>query len=191
VGLVPKLVVSILGSDTREIEDSAREAWRSGADLVEIRLDYVTDIRGLMESRYLKSSEEKLVLTYRSKDEGGKGEFDKNIVDDLKDVYYRFSKSLVDLEFFKIKSNPLIARVAESLKPRLIVSWHTSSLNIRELVEVYRRATTLGKYVKIVTKAEDYEDNIRVLRLYDLVGADNLIAFCMGYKWVLSRVLRD
>ena len=47
----------------------------------------------------------------------------------------------------------------------------------------------MSKYIKIVTMAESIEDAISVLELYRDANDSNLIAFAMGEKGILSRVL--
>ena len=186
----PRLVVSVKGSVVSDVEDRTREALRLGADLVEIRLDFTDDPGVIRSSRLLRSLEEKLILTFRSKAEGGVGDLDEHVIDTLYEVYRDFPSSIIDLELTKIRLDKRIARIASRLRERLIVSWHTSSpTTLDELLRAYEEAKKLGRYVKLVVAAKDYEDNIRLLKLYDLTNASNLIAFCMGEKGVLSRIL--
>ena len=76
-------------------------------------------------------------------------------------------------------------------KTRILVSWHdfekTPANN--ELVDVLGQMRIYSNYVKVVTAARNVHDCIRLLELYDVTTALNLISFAMGELGILSRVL--
>jgi len=47
----------------------------------------------------------------------------------------------------------------------------------------------LGDIAKIVTKVNGFEENLRILRLYKIYPPEKLIAFGLGEKGLLSRIL--
>jgi 3-dehydroquinate dehydratase I len=76
-------------------------------------------------------------------------------------------------------------------KTRILVSWHDfeKTPTNNELVDVLGQMRIYSNYVKVVTAARNVHDCIRLLELYDVTTALNLISFAMGELGILSRVL--
>jgi 3-dehydroquinate dehydratase-1 len=73
----------------------------------------------------------------------------------------------------------------------MILSWHNfeDTPSIKFLQGTLDKAKPLGEIVKIVTMAKDFSDNISILNLYKYSKPNRLIAFCMGEKGQISRIL--
>jgi len=159
------------------------------ADMTEIRLDIMEDFD--LEA-IINACSKPLLVTYRSKQEGGKGLADfgtrvrylrtaVELGSDLVDVEYR-----LPLEF----RQELFLNRGES---NLVVSAHLmhetpSREKLEELLK--DMATTGADIVKIVTCATCWEDNLRVLELLPKARAEGIkiIAFCMGPMGRTSRI---
>ena len=159
------------------------------ADIIEIRLDVMEefDLKELM-----KSATNPILVTYRSKREGGEGSADyETRVHYLLDAMEE-GADYVDVEF----SIPLEwrQRVFQMKGPcGLVVSCHLlNGTPHREKLErmMKNMAAAGADIVKIVTWARVWEDNFRVLELIPKAQAMGIgiIAFCMGPLGRISRI---
>ena len=159
------------------------------ADMLEIRLDMM-DRFDLHE--IIRASGKPVLVTYRSKGEGGKGGADPEtrtgyIIDAIQE-----GADFVDVELslpqkwrekiFDAKGNSGI-----------IISRHINNgtPSRRELEKIFKECTAAHAHVvKIVTMAQTWEDNLRLLELipraHDM--GIKIIAFCMGPKGRISRI---
>jgi 3-dehydroquinate dehydratase type I len=186
--VTPMICVPITARNTGEaIEKIARA--NPVADVLEFRLD-------LMESFCLEEmihfSRKPVMVTYRSLAQGGKGSADFRTRSDYLMRAIDAGADMVDVEC----TMPLRFR-QEFFQPqrtfKVILSSHfvngTPDRNILEQT-LADLASAGADIVKIVTKAEAPEDNLRVLNLLPKARKLNirLIAFCMGSMGRLSRI---
>lgn len=159
------------------------------ADIIELRLDVMEkfDLKEIIES-----ATNPILVTYRSKREGGEGSADYGTrVHYLSDAM-EAGADYVDVEF----SIPLEwrQRVFQIKGPcGLVVSCHLlTGTPHRERLEgiLKNMAATGADIVKIVTWARAWEDNFRVLELIPKAQAMGIgiIAFCMGPLGRISRI---
>ena len=159
------------------------------ADMIELRLDVMEkfDLKEIIES-----ATNPILVTYRSKREGGEGSADYgNRVRYLLDAM-EAGADYVDVEF----SIPLEhrQRIFQMKGPcGLVVSCHLlNGTPHREKLEgiLKNMAATGADIVKIVTWARAWEDNFRVLELIPKAQAMGIeiIAFCMGPLGRISRI---
>ena len=84
---------------------SAKRAIDDGADLVELRLDFLSSIEPIRIKKEFEKISEKIILTVRRKDEGGKFRESEakriELIEQLEDV----NNSLVDIELRTILEN--------------------------------------------------------------------------------------
>jgi len=159
------------------------------ADMLEIRLDMM-DTFDL--DKLIQAASKRVLVTYRSREEGGKGNADPETHTDYILTAIQKGADLVDVEL----SLPRTWR--EKIfdtrgKSGIVISTHIkdSTPSRDELERIFRECTTAGAdIVKIVTKAKGWADNLRVLELipkaHDL--EIKIIAFCMGPMGRISRV---
>lgn len=180
--------VTLQSSMPEEMAAEADEALASGADLVELRVDLLRKTSFEIIKGELSHFMDKAVVTVRRRREGGGfigNEKERiNLIRKLLTLSPRFS----DVELETIERAPQLLRERPE-RTQLIVSWHNLSgtpgiLTLRSIME---RSSGLG-ITKIVTKAQSYEDNIRVLSLYRH-GRKGLIAFCTGRLGMVSRFI--
>lgn len=98
------------------------------------------------------------------------------------------SPAYVDVELRTLEANRDLARM--NLGRDVIVSWHDprGTPGRASLLRVMNRAASYGGLSKVVTTARSALDNLTVLSLYDSRGP-RPIAFCMGARGVISRVM--
>ena len=159
------------------------------ADILEIRLD-VMEIFDLKE--IIRSISKPVIVTYRSKKEGGNGAADYETRIHYLLQAIEVGADFVDVEFsLPLEFRQKLFHVQSS--SRLIISNHLSSgtPSRGELENIFRKmAATGADIVKIITHARTAEDNLRILGLIPF--AQNLsvkiIAFAMGRIGRISRI---
>jgi len=173
------------------LNEKIEEAFSLGSDFVEIRTDYLTQINFSLIKEAIKNYMDRCVLTCRAKSEGG--EF-KGSEEERQEVLLNLSKlrpAYVDIELSLAQSKPEILNSIESSGASMILSWHNfeDTPSIQFLKGTLDKAKPLGEIVKIVTMAKDFSDNVSILNLYKYSKPNGLIAFCMGKKGQISRIL--
>ena len=159
------------------------------ADMMEIRLD-VMESFGLGE--LLKAAPKPVLVTYRSRREGGEGSADYGTRVRHLTRAVEAGADLVDVEF----GMPLEFRrevFQNKGSSKLVLSAHllNGTPPKKGLEDIFRKmAATGADIIKIVTLARGWEDNFRVLELIPsarAIGTD-IIAFCMGPFGRISRI---
>ncbi|PUA32037.1 MAG: hypothetical protein B9J98_04650 [Candidatus Terraquivivens tikiterensis] len=185
-----RLCVSTFGRDMPSLKGSVVKAFESGADLVEVRLDYLDELDAETLASELRPYMGKLVVALRPEYEGGlfigKEEERAEILKRLA----REGPAYVDVELRSPISESLSKYLMRSGTP-VIISWHDfeKTPETCELRQVASLAMDSGNVAKVVTMAKSFGDNARVLSLYNMGAQDRLVAFCMGPEGVLSRFL--
>ena len=185
------ICVSVMGREITEIERKAEKALRLGGDLVELRLDFLKNLR-LEELRRLVSRfAERAIVTLRPSWEGGgyKGSEEERIR--IIEEAASEKPAYVDLELMTRDLEKVSRRLRRHT--RLIVSFHDFSETPSEeaLAARARRCLSYGDLGKIVTMSSSLSDNLKILGLYGRKDLPNgrLMAFAMGEKGVISRIL--
>jgi 3-dehydroquinate dehydratase type I len=160
------------------------------ADLLEIRLDLMNTFSlGVL----IATSPVPVLITYRTKMEGGMGAADPEKVAATLIEAVQYGAHYVDVEYrLHNKWRDLILQTKGHT--RFILSSHfmngtPSRKELRALLGACAAKAT--GFVKIVTRAHQWEDNWRVLDLIAEARRLNtdIIAFCMGPKGRVSRIL--
>ena len=185
-----KTCVSIAENNPKQLEQTVKKALKK-SDLVEIRFDFleapqIPDALQMIK-KYLKKS----VCTLRPQSEGGKflGSEKERIA--ILKMIAEYGPFLLDVEFNTLKKSKSLAEYLKTTKIDILVSWHDfkKTPTIEKLRKQFADMAKLSKHVKIVTTARSLEDSARVLGLYSKKGRNSLIAFSMGDKGRLSRIL--
>ncbi len=182
------ICVPIMARDNAEALEKMAKA-ETLADAMEIRLDVMAsfDLNAL-----ISGATRPLIITHRSKREGGKGTATHEIRARHLLKAMEAGARFVDVEL----SMPLDHRqqiLRNRSKTEVIVSSHirNGTPPFPELESLLRKAAATGAdVVKIVTMARHMEDNLEVLRLIPVARAmgQKIIAFCMGPLGKLSRI---
>ena len=159
------------------------------ADVFEIRLDFMDtfDLRSIIQS-----SPKPILVTYRSKKEGGQGSAEPTDIANYLTTAVEAGAAYVDIEL----TMPELFRekVIKSKKnTSIIVSTHIPdhTPSRSSLQSLFEKSVESGAdVVKIVTHAATWRDNLKILELIPL-ALDNgvhVIAFCMGPIGRISRI---
>ncbi|MGQ9719513.1 MAG: type I 3-dehydroquinate dehydratase [Nitrososphaerales archaeon] len=186
-----KICTSVGVRNIEVLGEKVEEAFSLSSDLVELRIDYLDriDIPTIREA--IKEHVGRCILTCRAREEGG--EF-KGGEDERQKVLRNLSKlrpAYMDVELSLAQSNPRFLSSIKSSGASLIVSYHNfkNTPSLQSLKSTLDEAKPFGEIVKIVTMAKVFLDNITILRLYKSSKPDKLVAFCMGEKGQISRIL--
>ena len=162
------------------------------ADVIEIRLDSLSHPE---IEPFVKNLTKPLLFTNRPEWEGGSFPGPEASRINLLLQAVQHDCAMVDLE---LKTAPelrgeLLDVLLKHTQTALIVSWHdfSGTPSSAELGEILQQQIESGAHIgKIVTKANDYKDVLRVLNLQAIAEDSNfpLIAFCMGPVGKISRL---
>lgn len=178
-------------------EPTAREARlamrraASFAQMIELRLDYLTDfdftdpasLRRLLDEKPLP-----VIITCRAASEGGKRQIDDSTRLPLLVEGARLYADYCDIE---ASSYEQAARLSPDLT-RLIVSYHNFEETPDDLEAVYDSILRMPAAVyKIATLARKITDSLALFRLLERARTEGreLIAVAMGYPGLITRVL--
>jgi 3-dehydroquinate dehydratase/shikimate dehydrogenase len=179
---------------TEQTIDAARESLHRAAglaDIVEIRLDYLSDLdfgsptalRPLLEGKPIPA-----IITCRSFEEGGQQRVDNEARLALLVEGARHLADYCDIE----AAHYAEARQLNPDLSRLIVSYHNFNETPAHIDSIYKKITGLRAAIhKIVTRAESINDCIAIFDLLARARREgrNLIALAMGEAGVITRVL--
>jgi len=164
------------------------------ADLIEIRADYLAepDLVPILTQRT-----KPFIVTNRRKEEGGRFEGEEKIRLEILKQAMDLGADYIDVEMGseEVLLHSLIDEQRKNReKTELLLSYHDfretpSSSALYDLFD--RMAEVRAEIIKIVTLAQSYEDNLRILSLipYAKERGQEIIAFCMGETGKISRIL--
>ncbi|MFB3888515.1 MAG: type I 3-dehydroquinate dehydratase [Candidatus Bathyarchaeia archaeon] len=178
-----RVCVSILPQTVAKALELVARAEESGADLLEVRLDALTEAQGLQELA-ARGTKPKIAT-----DKSGRAEAEHSRML-LAAAKSGFSYVDVDL------SSPNLRKVVEDLKAlgaKCIISSHDDKRtpSLPELRRVLAKQILNGADMcKIVTTAKRMEDNLSLLQFTAEASTKaNVVCFAMGEQGRISRVL--
>ncbi len=172
---------------------SIKRAARSGADLIEVRVDTFRDrgLNTLTEGLKRLRSKTKLpvILTVRSRKEGGKYAIgDRDRLELFKNLM-----PFADIADIELSSGGIIKNVVDSARghgKKVIISYHNfkTTPGDRVLLDIVRKARAKGgDIVKLAAFARGSQDLRRLACV--LTDSNDLIVIAMGKAGSASRVL--
>lgn len=185
-----KTCITIAENSSNKVKQNLKIALKK-SDYVEIRFDFlkIDEIPKTLE--IVKGDLKKVVCTLRPKTEGGKFEGDEKERISILKLIAEYNPFLLDIEFNTIKNNRTLAKYLKSTKTNILISWHDfkKTPSCEELKKMMKQMIKFSVNVKIVTTAKSIGDSTQILQLYSKKGSNNLIAFAMGDKGKISRIL--
>jgi len=191
----PRICVPIAAREPPEIPAMIEKAEAAGADLIEIRLDYL-DLNPSEANKILGdlagSSSVPLIATNREYSQGGLRPQDEESRVQVLIHAAEAGFSYVDVE---LGTGDLAALIDEvrSYGSKPIVSFHDfkGTPSLGEMERIVKSEVDAGAEVcKLVTAARRIEDNIRCLLLTRKMSrVTRIVCFAMGRKGLISRVL--
>jgi 3-dehydroquinate dehydratase/shikimate dehydrogenase len=182
---VTHLCVPIFVTDLNQAKRDIAMAIEAGADMIELRLDHLTDA-GVVQ-QLLAPISTLCILTCRAQWEGGESDLsDVQRVQLVHDASQTGNSCYADMELETLNRVPN----ARSMMPHdLIVSSHDFSGRPARLNNlVLEMNDTIGTINKIVWMARSIRDNLEVFELLK-TRQKPTVALCMGEAGLISRVL--
>ena len=175
------ICVSIGRSRHKQVLAEHRHLVEQGAQMVELRLDYISsrmDLRRLLNDRPCP-----VVVTCRREEDGGKwtGTEEQRVM--ILREAIALGADYVDLE------EDVAANIPRFGPTKRIISHHNFRNTPSDLTELHGRLAALdADIVKIATMAQNPRDNLRAL---DLIQSSDVptVAMCMGDIGTPSRIL--
>lgn len=191
----PNICVAVPARTISRLKTLVQEAQDAGADLIEIRLDYL-DARDLQKIDMLKKIVDQtsvpLIATNRQQQQGGQQnqQEEKRISILLQCAQLGFQ--FVDLELTTDKLQFAI-KISREHGAKPIVSFHDFERTpaLLEMEKIFKAEKNIGAEVcKLVTTAKDITDSIECLLLTKKFSEiAKTVCFAMGEKGVLSRIM--
>ena len=188
--MTERICAAVARSSVAEAIAAAEQA-ASGADVIEIRLDYLQEIA---IPPILAAIDTPLLFTNRPRWEGGQfaGAEEVRLAPLMEAA--ELGAGYVDLELRSPAES--LSRLKDCLghsPTRLILSWHDflQTPGRDGLLATLQAMQDKGAHIgKIVTMASDFHDVLRVLQLQEDAARMQfpLISFCMGKPGVISRL---
>ncbi len=186
LGNAPRIALSVSDRDT------PGEIAKYKVDALELRVDSFKTLtvgRIVSKIRDFRKTRLPLILTVRSKEEGGK----RHIPDGKRLFLFSSLIELVDAVDIELGSAILkdVLKIAKANRKASIISVHDlkRTPSCAELERIFKKAKSLkGDIFKIAVTAASYEDVSR-LALFTLTHKkDNIISISMGSKGAVSRI---
>ena len=185
-----KTCVSIAETTPKKLKQTLKTALRK-SDYAEIRFDFLKSEQIPQVLEIVKKDLKKIVCTLRPKSEGGKFIGNERERISILKLIAEYNPFLLDVEFNTMKKEKSLVKYLKTTKTNLLISGHDfkKTPNFTELKKKLNQMSEFSSNVKIVTTAKSTDDSTRVLQLYNKKGKINLIAFAMGDKGKISRIL--
>jgi len=163
----------------------------NGADLIELRLDYIEDFEVVKLKRLLKNCKNPVIVTNRKKGEGG---FFKGGEKERIQILKKSIDSGADYIDIELSSgiNSVKELIKNKKKSKIIVSYHDFYGDSADIIGKYNEIKKLKPdLIKIVTKAGSVTGNFKIFDLIKKADKENrkIIAFCMGSYGEFGRIL--
>lgn len=195
IGDTPRLVAALTAPDQPAQFAAAKAA---GADLVELRLDYLSHLpeARIVETvkRAAKSCALPIIATIRASREGGASREGVAADDKRREGLFAMLMphvAAVDVELSSSALGPVTSAARKAGVPAIVSYHHFSSTpavgRLRALAQLCKARG--GDIVKIVTVARTPAEHIRLLTLLQEKPSEPLAAFSMGPQALISRVM--
>lgn len=184
-----KVCASVIGRNFSEVGEMIKRAEFEGADLIEIRFDYLSKELRVKDIRDL--TQLPLIATNRLASQGG---LYHGREEDRQKVLLEAAESGFNFIDFEINT-PKIKKVMDIFRSKgvkLILSWHSSSsLSFDGIKSKFLEMNALRPDIcKIIMTAKTMEDNLTCLRFVSEASeTTEVICFCMGSLGGVSRIL--
>jgi 3-dehydroquinate dehydratase type I len=184
---VGKICIPIVETTMGDTLIAIKEANRL-ADLIELRVDYLRNVRLAL---LLQNRKKPFIVTNRKKEEGGqyKGEERKRL--GLLQEAIELGADYIDVELTTERS--LFRDLLRNKRgTQVILSFHDfrRTPSLKKLQRLLGQMVRLeADVIKIVSFARSWEDNLTILSLIPFAKArkQEIVAFCMGEKGKVSR----
>jgi len=191
------LAVSISGKDAEQACGQIKRAAKAGAQILELRVDYLEGLDGELLKKVLKAGKETglaVIVTCRDKAEGGAGDLPPETRAEMLAEAVRLGADYIDCEYANFAKGPVYEKITSALeennKCRLILSVHNFEGTFDNLQGIYDmiKGACPEAIPKLVYKAGHINDCFEAFKLLSEEEGDKIV-FCMGKSGMISRIL--
>lgn len=176
--------MSLLPESPEQLEN--RVSQISGADLLELRLDHLPKVDF---TRIRKWTDIPIIITVRSKEEGGFWEGTEDQQIDLLQRAIHSGVEYIDIEWKQASS--LLPKLQEIGSSEIVLSFHTSENRADVLLAQFREMLKVPAHIyKLIFTACELKDNLTAFRLIEEAKRENVsfIIHAMGEAGKISRL---
>jgi 3-dehydroquinate dehydratase/shikimate dehydrogenase len=191
------LAVSIQGQSKAEFENRLKSAKAAGAEMLELRMDYLADLTPPAVVDLIESARRTglpVIVTCRDSRQGGAGSWDLKQRTDVLLEAVRAGADFIDCEFDNFLNSEvrldIEAVLSEHPRCRLILSAHNFQGPFEDMERLHDEISSVCPKAipKLVFTAHHLSD---CFPAFDLLHSkeDDVIVFCMGSAGAISRIL--
>jgi len=189
-----KVAAVIRADDAAEAERQSRMALENGADLVELRLDYVRDLGSSTIRRLASRVGTRAIATFRSPGQrGASGGDPTRRATILREICHsRFA--YVDLELETDREDlESLRRLASGHRTKVIVSHHFAhSAEVHRVSEALDSCAAKGEIAKVAVPMTEFEDAVQLVDLArSRIGPHRFVLIGMGAGGIVTRALAN
>lgn len=188
----PVVCVPVSGKTSDEVICEIKGA--EAADIIEWRCDFFTeDMPGSLPEIHRASGEKPLLVTYRSKREGGMADVsDEKYAETVRELILSCEADLIDIEFSSAHSKELIA-LAKEKNIVTVVSAHDfeKTASEEELIILLNAMEAAGADIpKVAQMPQNFRDTLNLISATEKVSKNNfpIITMSMGKFGKISRL---
>lgn len=193
------LAVPVAADNCEEAVQQVEAADAAGAEIIELRIDYLENLSVEMLKRLVaevKSKEPVLpvIVTCRDVRQGGARAYPEHLRIELLTAALRCGADFIDVEYENFippeNREKIITALSKSLKGRLILSAHNFEARFDDIRKLHRQMLAMfpAAIPKLVYIAKHINDCFEAFDLLHAAGGDT-IAFCMGAAGLISRII--
>jgi len=190
-----KVAAVILADNARGVEREARSALSKGADLAELRLDFVRNLDPVTIRNLAAAVGSKSIATLRSEGEGGahgpRGDRRASLLNEI--MAQRFAYVDIEQEADGERIEDL-KRLGKRHRPTLIVSHHFAGVaDSSQVQDALEACAAIGDVAKVVAPVEDLDS---AMQLVDLARAQTerkkrVVLIGTGIDGMITRALAE
>ena len=191
------LTVPISGKDLKSCKEQITAAVKAGAEMLELRTDYLEGLNVDKLRELVKSTKETalpIIVTCRDLAEGGQNNLPPAIRSEVLIEAIKLGADLIDCEYAnfikKDFGDSIKKTLSENKKTKLILSAHNFNGVFEDLGGIYEKmfAAFPAAIAKTAYKAGHLNDCFAALDILKKYG-NKAIAICMGQAGVISRII--
>lgn len=191
------LTVAISGSDKKQISAQAARAKSAGAEMLELRADYIEELDWKKVKHAMKAifaTDLPLIVTCRDKSEGGVGDWPLQLRTEMLASAARKGANFIDCEYANFVNPEVRQQITEALDEnpdcRLILSAHNFEGKFDDLQDLHDdiKKEYPEAIPKLVYTASHINDCFEGMELLEN-SSDDLIVLAMGQAGMMTRIL--
>ncbi|MGZ7134783.1 MAG: type I 3-dehydroquinate dehydratase [Methanobacterium sp.] len=181
----PMVCAPILEEKSESVLLKAGKAIKSGADILEFRIDALRNPVVDEVNNIIKEIDYPVIATNRMKDEGG---FFKGSDEERTSLLIEVAPN-VDIVDIELQTDEEFRQKVINASKSTIVSYHNfkNTPSSNELLDIVKMEQEIGNIAKFAVMPEDYKDTLTVLKV--LSEVQNTIGIAMGDMGRYTRLI--